>query len=205
VLKGSLRGYEIEDFLTLDIAEPVVRAEDTQPMPVMSPAAEGHVDEEDAEAEDADVTGDGDEDEDEDAPAVPPSEDPSVTAAVRALRRARSDAVRTMLASIGQPQAVVVASVPADKASTWVIDLPFSDPKRIEQTIDFEVENYVPWDLEDVVLDYQVLGAVADGSRVMTAMVPRDTVAAELLTLAEAGADPKHLAIDALELARLVP
>jgi Tfp pilus assembly PilM family ATPase len=210
VLKGTLRGYEIEDFLSLDIAEAVVSAEDTQPMPVMSPAGEGHADE---EGDDEDVDSpvgedaeDGDADADaEDEEALPAVPDPSVTAAVRAVRRARSDAVRTILDTIGQPTAVVVASVPADKASTWIIDLPFSDVKRIEQTIDFEVENYVPWDLDDVILDYEVLGPVNDGSRVLTAMVPRDTVAAELLTLADAGLDPKHLCIDALELARLVP
>jgi general secretion pathway protein L len=196
VLKGTLRGYEIEDFLTLDIAEPVVRGEDTQPMPAISPAAE--------HADDASLDSPVGEPEAEDAPPpLPP--DPTVTAAVKAVRRAKSDAVRTMLQTIGQPQAVVVAAVAAERASTWIIDLPFTDPKRIEQTIDFEVENYVPWDLEDVILDYQVLGAADGSSRVLTAMVPRDTVAADLLCLAEAGADPKHLSIDALELARLVP
>ena len=199
VLKGTLRGYEIEDFLSLDIAEPEVLAEDRLPMPSISPAGEGLG--EPSEPEDPDATGE-DEDDEEDAP---PPEDPTVTAAVRAVRRAKSDAVRTMLETIGQPQAVVVAAVPADRASTWIIDLPFSDPKRIEQTIDFEVENYVPWDLEDVILDYQVLGPLGDGSRVLTAMVPRDTVAGELLWQAEAGAQVKHLCIDALELARLVP
>ncbi len=206
VLKGTLRGYEIEDFLSLDIAEAEVLTEDTQPMAGMSPVAERAPDPgDDGYDDDPGEDADGDDEEGDEGSPLPAPVDPTVTAAVRAVRRAKSDAVRTMLQTIGQPQAIVVAAVSAEKASTWIIDLPFSDPKRIEQTIDFEVENYVPWDLEDVILDYQVLEPHGDGSRVLTAMVPRDTVAADLLTLAEAGADPKHLSIDALELARLVP
>src|SRR5512132_2404927 len=50
---------------------------------------------------------------------------------------------------------VAVVAFPGSGLSTYVVTLPFSDPKRIEQTIGFEVEGQLPFDLADAAWDWQ--------------------------------------------------
>ena len=188
VLKGSFRGYEVEDFLSLEAAElesdPAITVEAPGPVD-LSPRQERDDDEDEQEVED--------EVEVEQSGEIELVETPQMVA------------VRKVLAAIGHPQALVVVAVPAGRASTWRVDLPFSDRKRIEQTIGFELENYVPWDLDDVVLDYEVMEGSGDGARVFAVMVPRERVDELLTGLRRLKVDPRYVGVDAAELARLVP
>ncbi len=147
VLKGSFRGYEVEDFLSLE-------------------------------------------------PEAPEDGGPPDDAAVFA-------AAAAILETIEQPQAQIVVGLPAGRVSTWLLEMPFADKKRLEATLPFEVENYVPWDLDTIVLDYQVQDK-GPPAKVFAAMAPRDRVAALLDGLAEAGIDPRFVTVDAAALASLV-
>jgi hypothetical protein len=149
VLKSSMRGYEIEDFLSVEPQQPA-------PGEQQDPA--------------------------------------SVIAAARAI-----------LDTIEHPQVTVVVGLSARNVSTWLIDMPFADPKRIAQTLAFEVENYVPWDLDEVVLDYKIVDASRGGAQVLAAMASWDRLESELQALREAGIEPRHLTIDAAALALLAP
>ena len=185
VLKGSLRGYEIEDFLSLEPSS----LTDTHDMP--SPAAErvaDEVEEDDDDSDEADPAA-----ETADAETALPPADP------------RFEAARRVMEAVGSPQATVVVSIPAERASTWLLDMPFTDKKRIAQTVGFEVENYVPWDLEDVVLDYEIVESGPDGARLFTAMVHRDRIADLLARLSAVDIEPRHIAVDAAALSRLLP
>ena len=147
VLKGSFRGYEVEDFLSLE-------------------------------------------------PELPEDGSPPDAAAVFA-------AARAILDTIDQPQAQIVVGLPAERVSTWLLEMPFSDRRRLEATLPFEVENYVPWDLDTIVLDYQVQSK-GPPARVFAAMAPRDRLAALLENLAEVGIDPRYVTVDAAALAGLL-
>ena len=117
VLKTSIRGYEIEDFLSVEPQQP--------------------------------------------APGE--QQDPGAVIA----------AARAILDTVDHPQVTVVVGLSARNVSTWLIDMPFTDPKRIAQTLAFEVENYVPWDLDEVVLDYKIVDASRGGAGFATATVCR--------------------------------
>ncbi len=149
VLKTSLRGFEIEDFLSVEPQKP--------------------------------------------APGQ--AQDPSAVAA----------AARAILDTIDHAQVTIVAGVSARSVSTWLIDMPFADPKRIAQTLAFEIENYVPWDLDEVVLDYKIVDASRDGAQVLAAMSSWDRLENQLLCLKGSGVDPRHLTVDAAALALLAP
>lgn len=190
VLKGSFRGYEIEDFLDLGAED----FGDTSDMP--SPAAEHHHTDDDAY-----------DDEDGDGDSVDPA---AATAAPGELMAAQPlprsiTAAKRVLGAVDAPQALIIAAVPAHRASSWLLDLPFSDRKRIDQTIGFEIENYVPWDLDEVVLDYDIVSTDGEGAHVFAAMVPRERIAELLGWLADIDVDPRDIAVDAAELSRLVP
>ncbi len=149
VLKTSLRGFEIEDFLSVEPQQP----------------AEGE------------------------------AHDPAAVAA----------AARAILDTINHDQATIVVGLPTTSVSIWLIEMPFNDPKRIAQTLPFEVENFVPWDLDEVLLDYKLVSVSREGTQVLTAMASWDRVEHHLEGLQEVGIDPRHVTLDASVLAFLAP
>lgn len=92
----------------------------------------------------------------------------------------------------------VVVALPGSTATSLLLTLPFADAKRIEATIGFEVEGQLPYDLTEVVFDYQVL-AMRDGkSEVLVSSARKPEVTALLATLAEAGIDPRVVTTSSL-------
>jgi general secretion pathway protein L len=86
----------------------------------------------------------------------------------------------------------VVVALPGPSLATHQLTLPFTDPKRIEATIPFEVESQIPFDLGDAVFDYQVATQVKDkGSELLVGVVRREELKSLLGLLNEAGVDPR--------------
>ncbi len=86
-----------------------------------------------------------------------------------------------------------VTSVPGSAVSSWFIELPFTDQKRIDQTIRFEIENYVPFDLEEMVFDYHLVHQSDGKSRVACGLVPKAFVRDLLARLKILRVDPQAL------------
>ncbi len=88
------------------------------------------------------------------------------------------------------------------------LELPFTDPKKLVQVVPYEVENLIPLPLEDVAVDYQVLGPSGDqpgalgkaASDVLVAAVPRTKLSEHLHLLTEAGLEADLIDVDALAL-----
>jgi general secretion pathway protein L len=86
----------------------------------------------------------------------------------------------------------VVVALPGPSLVTHQFALPFTDPKRIESTLDFEVESQLPFDLSEAVYDYQVATQHKDkGSELLVGVVRREEFEALMGTLAEVGVDPR--------------
>src|SRR5512138_494289 len=51
-----------------------------------------------------------------------------------------------------------MVALPGAGMSSSVVTLPFTDLRRIEQTLPFEVEEQIPFQLDEVAWDWQVLG-----------------------------------------------
>ncbi len=85
----------------------------------------------------------------------------------------------------------VVSSLPGDVVSWRTFFLPFRDRKRLDQTVPFELENQVPFGLDEVVVDYHVLYRDQSGCNVLAALVQRKDLEEHLQLLSEAGLDPK--------------
>lgn len=88
------------------------------------------------------------------------------------------------------------ATFPAEQSSTRMVSLPFSDKTQIQQTLGFEVEGQVPFDLEDMLLTHRILDTSDEGSRVLAALTDSDRVGERLSQLNECSADPRSLIID---------
>jgi len=86
----------------------------------------------------------------------------------------------------------VVSALPGDTATHRILELPFHDRKRLDQTVPFELESHLPFELDATVIDYQVLGTHTDGtSHVLAVSASKVAVREHLAALAEAGIDPR--------------
>jgi general secretion pathway protein L len=106
------------------------------------------------------------------------------------LRERQVAALRDLVAGRGWSFEASVVALPGAAASTHLVTLPFSDPKRIEQTIGFEVESQIPFDLDEVAWDWQVVGHRGAQADVLVSVVRHGEVAALLQALSTIGVDP---------------
>ena len=88
------------------------------------------------------------------------------------------------------------ATFPIDQASMRLVKMPFSDKNQIAQTLAFEVEALVPYDLEDMVLTHRITSTHAEGSSVLASLTPVEGLGHHLAALNESGADPKSFVLD---------
>ena len=117
---------------------------------------------------------------------------------------ARLAALKMLLDGLDKmPGGTWSAAYPTESASLRTVVLPFTDRGQIEKTIEFEIENYVPFKLPDFVLDYRVIDQEGGRSKVLAALAERDGLAATLDGLSEMGLDPRHMMLDAEPLAGL--
>ncbi|HEX9242014.1 MAG TPA: PilN domain-containing protein [Anaeromyxobacter sp.] len=99
-------------------------------------------------------------------------------------------AVRALLAERSWSFDGAVVAFPGAGVSTSVVTLPFTDLRRIEQTIGFEVEGQIPFDLADVAWDWQPLAAREGKTELLVAVARRADLGALLVALSGAGVDP---------------
>jgi general secretion pathway protein L len=104
-------------------------------------------------------------------------------------------------------QEVPVLTVPACQSSLAArgfsfrnLKLPFKDRKKILQTLPFELESQIPHPVENVLIDFTVVGQ-AQGSDLFTAVIPKAEVQERIALLAEYGFDAETLDVDTVPVA----
>jgi len=112
-------------------------------------------------------------------------------------RTAKLAALETILATLGVDDTTLIGTgFPIDQASIRLIQMPFADKNQIAQTLEFEVEGLVPYDLEEMVVAHRIVSTSPDGSAVLTAIAPRDQLGSFIRDFASVNADPKSIVID---------
>lgn len=118
---------------------------------------------------------------------------------VASVRRAQEgDRNETLKAAIGELFAQhpmqadqMIVALPGPTLATHAVTLPFSDPKKVEQTLPFELEGQLPFDLSEIVYDYQVGQAKEKKADLVVGVLKKDELRQLLATLAEAKVDPR--------------
>src|SRR4051812_4596707 len=100
-------------------------------------------------------------------------------------------ALKELLANPALQAEQALVSLPGQSAATHQLQLPFTDPKRIEATIGFEVESQLPFDLSEAVFDYQVASQHDKKSDLLVGVVRKDELKQLLALLQELGLDPR--------------
>lgn len=98
------------------------------------------------------------------------------------------------LAALHQlPTDLVVAALASDRVTSRRLSFPFRDRKRLAQAVPFEVEAELPFALEDVIINWEVLGGGAGRADILALVAPRAEVASVLATLRAAEIEPRIL------------
>ena len=92
------------------------------------------------------------------------------------LLQRQMDAVREGLAQVSGEVTPYLA-VPGDQLSLRVLELPFSDSRKIDQVVGYELEGQIVHAIEDVVFDHLVVGQRPEGATVMAAAARREDLA----------------------------
>jgi type II secretory pathway component PulL len=93
-------------------------------------------------------------------------------------------------------------SLPLSLLDFRILDLPFSDIRKIRELIPFEIDNLVLGGSRSVVFDAHIISRSDGRSQVLVAYVPKETLRAILERLRGAGIDPR--AVISVELAAVV-
>lgn len=99
---------------------------------------------------------------------------------------------------------VACVGYPAQRVTSRLLTFPFGSLKKIEQTVQFEIESYIPFEMEQVVLDYAVVWQTKEASRVMVVYVQKGELARELSTFATVDIDPRYVSVEGVDQVGLV-
>ena len=92
----------------------------------------------------------------------------------------------------------VVSAISADGISLRRLEFPFRDKKKLGAAVPFAVEGEIPFELEDVVIDWTPLGGSAGKSDVLVALTHRENVSKHLSRFQSAGIQPRVLEAEGL-------
>jgi len=87
-----------------------------------------------------------------------------------------------------------LTSIPGEQVSCRNLQMPFKEPKKIRQTLPFEIETLVPFPIEDLIVDFSIIDQ-ADQSEILAVSVKRDDISEYLTRLQGYGIDPEVLDI----------
>ena len=114
------------------------------------------------------------------------------------------EALQELLAVSGMKADTHIAALPGELATTRFVELPFSDPKKVEATIGGELADLLPFDVMDTVFDHTMQDKRADGTSLsLCGAAQRHVVREHLDTLREGDIDPRFMPIDVLQLYNL--
>lgn len=97
----------------------------------------------------------------------------------------------------------VICALPGDRLSSRRLTFPFRDGKRLSQAVPYEVEGQVPFDLEDIFVDWERVGGDKSKTEILATVAPRAEVVKFLRLLREADLEPRVVEADGLVLGNL--
>ena len=96
-----------------------------------------------------------------------------------------------------------LASLSGLQSSFRMLEFPFTQAKKIESALEFELENYVPLPIEDLLTDYVIVDKTENISKVLAVYTPKAEFVKFLNMLSHANCDPRYVGIESLDLANL--
>jgi type IV pilus assembly protein PilM len=112
--------------------------------------------------------------------------------------RAADEALQKVAEEARELTPMTVTAISADRVMTRFVSLPFSDRKRIDSVLGFELEGQLPYGVDDFLYAYERLPSIEENhSTIFAAAVARQHLGAHLEKLLEFGLDPRVVTINA--------
>ena len=99
----------------------------------------------------------------------------------------------------------IITAMPGQYISSRILSFNFSDAKKIETAIYSEIEDIVPFNLDEMIIDHQILGEVDGKTIALVAMTRKNFLKSFLEHLQSLAIDPKLIDIDSLSFYNLAP
>ena len=99
----------------------------------------------------------------------------------------------------------IITAMPGQYISSRILPFSFSDPRKIEAALYSEVEDVVPFDLDEMIIDHQILGQMDGKTATLVAMTRKEFLASFLEHLQRIDIDPKLVDVDSLSFYNLSP
>lgn len=106
-------------------------------------------------------------------------------------------AVEELMARLPSHPEKVVTSLPSSQTALRFLQVPVKQRKKVEQSFKFDLEDSVPFKLEDCIIEHHV-HPMKDGSLVFAAMAPKRHVQTYLEWLKNIGIEPDWLTFDGM-------
>lgn len=128
---------------------------------------------------------------------------PLVAKEVVNYRQASVAALAKFISENPIPYDFCVASLPANLVSFHVMELPFKNVKKIDQTLEFELETMIPFEAEEILIDYSIISTGEQSSKVWVSYIRREEFNKFLNQVQLSQVDPRYVGIDAMDLSYL--
>jgi len=113
------------------------------------------------------------------------------------------EAIAELLASHNMQSDYVIASLPSDKVSSRHLHFPFDDVKNLSQTIPFEVEDQIPFEIDEIILDWAQVRSKNGESDILAVFTPREDVGQRIEEFSDSGLLPQVMEPEGLVLSNL--
>ena len=104
----------------------------------------------------------------------------------------QAEAIQEALSRVSA-EATPYLALPGDVLSIRLLELPFADPRKIDQVVGYELEGQIVHALDDVLFDHVLVKTGDQGSTVMACAAKRDDIAQYLAVLEAHGTEPRAL------------
>lgn len=106
-----------------------------------------------------------------------------------------ADSLSAILSEVSQPYTAAVLIIPTPGYLSLNLDLPFSEPKQIQKILDFEVQDRVPFETTEFLIEHRVLPLPegltrSEGHDVHVSIIPRKFMSAVLKVCKAAQFEP---------------
>ena len=92
----------------------------------------------------------------------------------------------------------IITAMPGQYISSRVMSFNFADPRKIEMAVLAEVEDAVPFNMDDMIVDHQILGTMNGKTVALVVMTRKNFMRSFLEHLQRINIDPKLVDVDSL-------
>lgn len=115
------------------------------------------------------------------------------------------EAIKNVIKESGSASKLVATSVAGSSVIIKHIAIPHTQPKELEDQVYWEAEQYIPFDMKDISLDFEVVQEDAGEGKmdILLVAAKKDFIEKRLAAVKECGLNPEVLDIDVLALANV--